>query len=1087
MSSIPIKSTPTETSRPHDVAKKCIYWKELRQGIPVFVVFTLLMLGTIGLIEYIRSFQGAGTRPPSWSIYCWLYFSMYSLAVGLLLYAPEKEHRTIDVLRHLPVSSRYVVFRKLLFAVAALAAFLVLGCLLQLFEVIALQATISEISFKNFWMRFGSVAHVLMLPIDCFIFASVCSLAMKRTLPAAFVTLGLVVLSFAIPKILLSYTDISPEIETTQYFIAFSAAKVFMYVVAAIVFVSLSGSWLRKESSFRLGNALLRPRKKTQTREATVEKNESGTKLTSAPKQGVYRSLIWQSFRQYSFMGIFLLGMAAIYVVIALTTISSTNVGVPPSRTYEVLFSRFFPGFMFVISLVAGLATFSADHRRDNYRFFQQHGEYPRKLWLVRLLPGLLPTLVCSLLLFIRFYLEAPESANFHSLLFLAAFCAALTLAPFAVGQFYSLIYRSYVFAIIASLILLGLLTTAITYLAYLIAPPYSAWLILACIVPIVTSLFTLSWWWIPKWISGRNEAIDKARPQLMLYGVMIVVASGFAYYRATEPPATQFSLKEESARYETELFSGSGGTGALTEIIKEARFQDSEANWAIAQRLRNVFVAKTFSEFSDMSPDTADSILQEVIQDLDAAETAKNGRDKAILRRFVEANKNAIELLHTAEQLEKKSLLSPEGSDKRGEQLTTMRMLIAAEAHLAEENSNLEEALNHWLRLVKLEEDFPLPNVTQPAMTCLIRWAELPSQDPKLIRKAMDEIQLTETRWQRIAERTEYFHLLDFENWYETYSSQITFLGGQNKKTDETVDESAMPTMPAFPYREGGWPFAWERERSRRAAHVSIRQIRQKFQALQPLLTDNDKYAFALFNNQQNDNLEKELRSRTDSQWNTPIRTNPLRESYDSIPDWHSLATSNFLRDGAFTLKGYHGPSEVGMIVDIIQRRRYTKIRLALAAWRIDNENYPSELQELVPDYIDQVPSDAILGKQFTYSSTGTPMEVAWPSPWNCRLASDNGVLTDYETRPKSTLRSHAPDLLPWIQCPSIPENTPFLLAWSAVRSPQEINGRIFGSGGLTGKYLAYEGYNENWLLGLPKYRYDFDYALPAIKAKKP
>src|SRR4051812_21853948 len=49
-------------------------------------------------------------------------------------------------------------------------------------------------------------------------------------------------------------------------------------------------------------------------------------------------------------------------------------------------------------------------------------------------------------------------------------------------------------------------------------------------------------------------------------------------------------------------------------------------------------------------------------------------------------------------------------------------------------------------------------------------------------------------------------------------------------------------------------------------------------------------------------------------------------------------------------------------------QRREQLKIQLALADFRAKKQRFPESLNELIPEYFDQIPIDPNTGKQFKY-----------------------------------------------------------------------------------------------------------------------
>lgn len=118
MSSQSIDSTSTRSPW-----MSSLLWKEFRQVVPLI---TAVLIGGFGLVLLILVLSAITIKKPlSFDRGFWFLFlsmpMMYATGVGALLVGSEKESRSLQWMRSLPISSKQIAWNKLVVAIGTLA------------------------------------------------------------------------------------------------------------------------------------------------------------------------------------------------------------------------------------------------------------------------------------------------------------------------------------------------------------------------------------------------------------------------------------------------------------------------------------------------------------------------------------------------------------------------------------------------------------------------------------------------------------------------------------------------------------------------------------------------------------------------------------------------------------------------------------------------------------------------------------------------------------------------------------------------------------------------------------------------------
>ena len=941
-------------------ASRRMAWKEVRQNAPLLVIFVAVLIIALASVTFAQTPAQAASDATFWFPIIWSFINVFALTIGGFLFAPEKENRTAQMLCQLPITSGFVVRNKIFIGAVTVLAFVGIGVLLQLFEVFGLGNRFQwPLWYQNISSSFelmGWATVGVVVPVEFFLLGVLCSLFIKRTIFAVVIAAGGFLFIWMLPPLIISWipTRFSSQ-DWTEWFsvIAFVLIKCFIYAGILTGLIYGGRRWLGNSPQIKPDRIANHSDFVESTLiDAPVLKN-----VSRKPASGrIYSSLIWQSFRQYRSVLIWSLLAGAPFALVAGLLLLD---GTPSSSSNAIVWCCL---SLTVILIVGSFYCFSRDQQDRSYRFFQQHVERGRKLWFSRLIPAALLSTACGLMLFVCMFLfdlsviRTYRGADFPAIRF-PSLPILTVLAAFSIGQFCSMFIRSSVFGFVAMVIMSAVGVCWFAWLSYL---GENVWLFFC---PVLIGLIAITWWRAPRWLADGRRMSDWGLPWLTLGLISISTFGAFAVNRVASVPDTDWSLDRLQSSFLAVGPQGHPPGLKRFRLLNEA------------------------SEISQIAPSAASVMgYRHYLFSTTGLEAKQN------LENFIKENEESLDLIHEAnKEMGGIEVLEPHSSLRRREQVNKLRVLMAAEASLAELDGDLELALEHWLQLKRFDEEYPVDS-TQPSIETLIgRWSELPGQSPELIKRAIDSLEMNIDDWNQQRIRKTLLAHVDFDNWFTQF-------------------ENGAPAnrQSGMPYGVGlaDWPshlMPWEVERSKRIANFRIaRSLRWS-----PIF--------------------RELATKADTNFGASNGTDYVLSLERFANGW---VPQVFNGPNLFDVGGFGTWLEALNVLKEIQTSRYIRIRMALRAYQLEHGELPARLAELVPEHFDRLPVDVFYGREFFYSPSGKDVQVGWGLP--IHRGSIYGATPSSElsnTKESFTLNEEAARRM-------IPANTPFLLPWFAFDS---------------------------------------------------
>lgn len=523
MSSPSVKVAPPRRFCSHPASR--IMWKEFWQHLPLFCVFVGIMF-LIAFLQYRIQPRGIDW----WCSGSWLVLCFFSLTSGIYLFSPEFENNTSAFLQQLPVSSGFIVRNKILTGIFFLLAFIAIAALVQAFQVFVLQ---EELVYKSGFVPiadgsddFITLGAGIILPIECFICGTLCSLAIRRAIFATIAAISLLLITW-VSLAILSGTAIQ-LFQLDSGFASLScvtAIKLLLVTVLTVAIYPLGKRWLGNAPQIGATNQLPMP-----ASAGTKYREVAGTFLDSpslpvqntltVDRKKIFSCLFWQTFRQQRIHFFVFLAVVATGLVISIWIEGLFSGQVRPSAYYGT--SGWSTIVMGVLCLVSGQLAFAPDNFRDRYQFLQQHGNFPWMIWGIRILPSVVLVLCCvavvglshvSLIQFERQYDYRDSGFNPNS----TTIKALLTIVTaFAIGQYNSIFFKSIVYTIGMNLVMAASLTFWFQGVQF-----YSNHQLLLYYVPIPTAMIITTWLWSPHWIAGHNKNVSVLIPHAIMVALI--------------------------------------------------------------------------------------------------------------------------------------------------------------------------------------------------------------------------------------------------------------------------------------------------------------------------------------------------------------------------------------------------------------------------------------------------------------------------------------------------------------------------------------------------------------------------------------
>ncbi len=516
------------------LAIKRIAWKEFRQQLAFFLALLALASGLQVMINVLLS-PALSVASSSYNIVFSVvggFAALFAVAIGATLYATEKESGTVQFLQLLPINSRMLLVGKLLPSLGFCLAFLLVASAIgavaaNLGNVSPGYAGAKSISALFLFAFFGLIA------VEFFVWGWFFSLITNRPLVSAI--LGIVTASLVIQvTVRLLNGPVYDAFALEPYWIA-AAPRLGMALLLFGLNLAIAGRWLERSSS----TATIRE----QLGMGEVSARSSPLQRTSA--RSITFRFMWHTVRASW-------PMMLIYVLILVGSIGLAFVIQPLAFMAPVL--------ALLAASTAGAMVFLPDHTRNAYRFLSHVGERPSLLWWGRVIPWCALIVVVNLVLlaigFIVMTTIEPQtrfawpavlggtangigiSSGFGVVAMLAFQWTATTLIVFFAGLFASSVVRSSVIAgIVAGL--LGGLGAVWCLLMFFSGSPW--WTIVGAAAIFVVS----SWLAMGPWLAQASWR----RHVVPALGLVVVGSAtllfAFANHRVNEIPATTIQFQQ--------------------------------------------------------------------------------------------------------------------------------------------------------------------------------------------------------------------------------------------------------------------------------------------------------------------------------------------------------------------------------------------------------------------------------------------------------------------------------------------------------------------------------------------------------------
>jgi ABC-type transport system involved in multi-copper enzyme maturation permease subunit len=285
-----------------------------------------------------------------------------------------------------------------------------------------------------------------------------------------------------------------------------------------------------------------------------------------ASRRTLLARLVWQTWREAGML-LFVplaVGLLLMFGMSAASWVVTIARSIPESTPAILMCTLFF------VPALYGSMAFSADQRRDRYRFLAEHAGRPRFVWLARHIVWLGALAVVALVLILlaqallglamRFFaanalenisegLRGPEiDYDFVQATQFAVqgtkLAAIGMLTAYSIGQLCSMLVRSEILAAFIALVLAAFLSA---WIALVFAWQLSGWLF---VFPLAAGLMFATWLRAPAWIAGRNTWRSWIAPALAVVASISLVAGALPAARLAQigySPAWQSTVPTTS------------------------------------------------------------------------------------------------------------------------------------------------------------------------------------------------------------------------------------------------------------------------------------------------------------------------------------------------------------------------------------------------------------------------------------------------------------------------------------------------------------------------------------------------------------
>lgn len=790
-----------------NAARNRLIWKDFREVMPLFLAgclaFFIIIAATCFSWWGTEGFKALGPIANLISPLN-MFANVCGLVLGVLLFAPEKENRTTQLLSSLPINPRSIAMTKLGFGTVCLM-FFVAVCYLSVAAVGMLFGKAS-----TGWPPIAEITGNLFIPFVCFLWGVFWSLTLRSTVYALFAAAVSVLIAESISNVFLPEPLGLPSTSSTNALIIWVLR---IPIIAALIILVNQAlpNWLQDErASLRVPWSRNRPAIRAFSNDRRP--------------RGVMTSLVWQSFRQNR----------TLLIASAIGCIAIAIIGIFTSDT-DVFAWLLLTAY--VVPLFASSFVFAADHHKDRYRFFQEQSEFGRQLWLARLLPVAVLVVVATICMPSGFdaismlpsiHGSGYGVAEFFSnlglmdgvLLHLTPLrVLAMLLTGMAIGQFFSMFMSSPVVSVVCSM-MYGMLGFGWAILMMICDASLLLFLFPVAGILLITTLVQL-----PRWLADRKTVFDRYVPWLSVLVAALLVMVGFFVKRAVEVPAlsniggfnqSQIAAAYDAASKETRLITNP------SDAVRAVPDEELAASSKFLEALEMLVVpaapddqlfdrSRYFSSYSDLK----------LVHDLQPIS----------LDEIVESNQRSLALIHEAIEQNGHPIFNVQSEVERKRRMHQLEMLLWCEAEYYFRRDDSGKVIETAFALFDLQQSLPSEYLRRTtSLQLFYQWSEMAGQSSERIKTVIIEL---DHRMKQSRSRAEKMRLayrqLDFQNYL-----------------DEAVtgnDELSSYYISPFVRRMLTW-MPWEVERAKRIGEHLIEQS-QRWDGIIDVILENPRRCF--------------------------------------------------------------------------------------------------------------------------------------------------------------------------------------------------------------------------------------------------
>ena len=504
-----------------------LLWKDAREVVPIWITLLLAAMLCLAVTLWMVSKDFAHIAPLYISGHTFI--ALISVITGVYLLSSEDENRTLHLLRNLPLPPKQIVWQKLLLGAVGVVA---LACFIAVFTMLlASWAQCSPLQATSTF-RF-TLANVFLLPLLYLVIALLSSMVSRSHFYGVLIAGAISAGAIAVlePSWLgARATTLTGRGEIRWLWVALS-------VVGGIVALVLGANGWAEEKVISKPYAKLQETKTALT-----------GKTMAVADPNPFPVLLWQSFRQSRNLlaccfGLTVVGWIAIIVWLKYGIAHRNQ---PVEEEFWLVVTMLTLPWTLAVTVLFASSIFLDDKRQNNFLFFQQNRERSKWFWLSRMLPfGAMSLLLLMLWYFFIFDLgpypfEVRMHPNPREVELLSSFWVQTAsqsfLVPFlglmgiiGIGQYFSMFVRNP----ILSFVFTGIISVIFACLfAYVVFVNESVW---AFVVPTIIAGYLATWWRSKHWLATAQRKGSYLMPLALPVIVFAIVAAAFINHRATE------------------------------------------------------------------------------------------------------------------------------------------------------------------------------------------------------------------------------------------------------------------------------------------------------------------------------------------------------------------------------------------------------------------------------------------------------------------------------------------------------------------------------------------------------------------------